>query len=187
MIWSFKPVLGWFGAIIAYPIAERLEKRDILTKRGELRNYYTIAFDARKQIMRTRLAEIAGYAGVNSPYYKDLFKTHKFEPELLRKDSAYLEALPYLTKDIVREQGNRLLTSDINSQRCYKMKTGGSTGRAAHFIYDQDAVDYSAAVTLYARERIGKKNICLSCISRLDFPMRLPQISGRKRAGRSLL
>jgi len=186
MIWSFKPVLGWFGAIIAYPIAERLEKRDILTKRGELRNYYTIAFDARKQIMRTRLAEIAGYAGVNSPYYKDLFKTHKFEPELLRKDSAYLEALPYLTKDIVREQGNRLLTSDINSQRCYKMKTGGSTGRAAHFIYDQDAVDYSAAVTLYARERIGKKKHMFELHFASRFPNEAPSNKWTKEGWKEL-
>ena len=157
MIWPVQYTLGWLSALVAYPIAERIEKRDIRNKRSELRNYYKLPFEARKQIMRTRLADMAEFAGANVPYYKDLFRAHGFDPTLLRKDSAYLQDLPYLTKDIVREQGRRLLSSNLEGLRHYDMKTGGSTGLSAHFLYDQQAADYTAAVTLFARERIGKK------------------------------
>lgn len=157
MIWPAQYALGWLSALVAYPIAERIEKRDIRNKRSELRSYYNSPFEARKHIMRTRLADMAEFAGANVPYYKDLFRTHGFDPSVLRKDSAYLQDLPYLTKDIVREQGRRLLSRELDGLRHYDMKTGGSTGLSAHFLYDQEAMDYSAAVTLYARERIGKK------------------------------
>jgi len=157
MIWPAQYALGWLSAFVAYPIAERLEKRDIRNKRAELRKYYKLPFDVRKQIMRDRLAGIAEFAGAHVPYYKDLFRAHGFDPALLRNDSAYLQDLPYLTKDIVREQGRRLLSSELDGLRHYDMKTGGSTGLSAHFLYDQEAMDHSAAVTLYARERIGKK------------------------------
>jgi phenylacetate-CoA ligase len=157
MIWPVQYAMGWLSALVAYPIAERIEKRDIRTKRSALRSYYKLAFEARKQIMRTRLADMTEFAGANVPYYKDLFRTRGFDPSLLRKDSAYLQDLPYLTKDIVREQGLRLLSRDLDGLRHYDMKTGGSTGLSAHFLYDQQAADHSAAVTLYARERIGKK------------------------------
>jgi phenylacetate-CoA ligase len=149
--------LGWLSALVAYPIAERLEKRDILSKRQGLRSYYKLAFESRKVIMQKQLADMAEYAGANVPYYIDLFRSHGFDPKLLRKDAAYLQDLPYLTKDIVREQGRRLLAKDLDGLRYFDMKTGGSTGLSAHFLYDQDAADHSAAVTLYARERIGKK------------------------------
>jgi phenylacetate-CoA ligase len=157
MIGPAQYALGWLSALVAYPIAERIEKRDIRNKRSELRSYFKLPFEARKQIMRTRLADMAEFAGANVPYYKDLFRTHGFDPTVLRKDSAYLQDLPYLTKDIVREQGRRLLSRELDGLRHYDMKTGGSTGLSAHFLYDQEAMDHSAAVTLYARERIGKK------------------------------
>lgn len=157
MILPAQYALGWLSALVAYPIAERIEKRDIRNKRSELRSYYKLPFADRKQIMSTRLADMAEFAGANVPYYKDLFRAHGFDPAVLRKDSSYLQDLPYLTKDIVREQGRRLLSRELDGLRHYDMKTGGSTGLSAHFLYDQQAIDYSAAVTLYARERIGKK------------------------------
>ena len=123
MIWPVQYVMGWLSALVAYPIAERIEKRDIRNKRSELRSYYKLPFVARKQVMRTRLADIVEFAGANVPYYKDLFRTHGFDPAILRKDSAYLQDLPYLTKDIVREQGRRLLSSNLEGLRHYDMKT----------------------------------------------------------------
>ncbi len=166
----FKYAKGWLSAFIVYPIAERIEKRDIRSKHKELRRYYKLGFSERKHVMRQRLVEIAEFAGANVPYYKDLFRTCGFEPKKLEKDPKYLADLPYLTKDIVREQGERLLSQKLEGLRYHDMKTGGSTGLSAHFIYNQEAADYSAAVTLYARERVGKKKHH----SELHFACRFP-------------
>ncbi len=161
---------GWLSALFAYPIAERMERRDIRSKRKELRRYYKLDFTQRKQIMCQRLADIVEFAGANVPYYKDLFREQGFDPVKLRQDSRYLQDLPYLTKDIVREQGVRLLSRELEGLRYHDMKTGGSTGLSAHFLYDQEAADYSAAVTLYARECVGKKKHR----SELHFACRFP-------------
>jgi phenylacetate-CoA ligase len=166
----FRYCKGWFSALVAYPVAERIEKRDITKKRNQLREYYKLSFEKRKHVMHQRLVDIVEFAGINVPYYKDLFREHHFSPEKLRQDANYLQDLPYLTKDIVREQGRRLLSRDPSGIRFHDMKTGGSTGLSAHFFYDQEAADFSAAVTLYARERIGKSKHK----SELHFACRFP-------------
>ena len=170
MIKPIHYIKGYFSALIVYPIAELIERRNIRRKRKELRNYYKLDFSKRKDIMNKRLASIVEFAGSNVPYYKDLFKQKGFDHFKIRKDVRYLEDLPYLTKDIVREQGARLLSQDLVGLRYHNMKTGGSTGLSAHFFYDQEAVDYSAAVTLYARERVGK----MKYHSELHFACRFP-------------
>ncbi len=170
MVISFRYIKGWLSALIAYPIAEWVEKRDIRNKRHELRQYYKLDFAKRKLLMKQRLISVVEFAGENVPYYKDLFRAQGFNPDRLRRDVKYLQDLPYLTKDIVREQGGRMLSQDLDGMRYYDMKTGGSTGLSAHIFYDQEALDYSAAVTLYARERVGKKKHH----SELHFACRFP-------------
>jgi phenylacetate-CoA ligase len=146
---------GLTGAYLAYPIAERFEKRHIRSKVKELKQYYNLPLAERKKIMLEQLISTLQFAGNRVPYYKELFATINFNPELLRKDVAYLQELPYLTKEIIREQGQRLLSQPLHEVRHHVRKTGGSTGPSAVIYYDQEGLDYSAAVTLYCRERIG--------------------------------
>ena len=154
--YSFKKIKGLISAFIAYPIAEKFEKRKITPKLKEIRTYYKKDFDERTEIAKESLLDILSYAGENVPYYKDLFKKHKFDPFEIRKDIRYLQKIPYLTKDIVREEKDRLLSRPLDEIKNFRVKTGGSTGPSCHFEYDQSAYDYSAAITLYARESIGK-------------------------------
>lgn len=146
---------GLTGAYIAYPIAERFEKRDILSKVEKLRQYYKLSLEQRKRIMLERLIDTLQFAGQKVPYYKDLFALKHFDPEKLREDPGYLQELPYLTKDIIREQGTRLLSHPLQDMRHHVRKTGGSTGSSTVIYYDQESLDYTAAVTLYCRERVG--------------------------------
>lgn len=163
-------IKGLVSAYIAYPEAERREQRRIRPKLAELRRYYRLSFEQRLAIARNRLADTLQFAQQSVPYYRDLFAQCHFDPEKLRKNTAYLDDLPYLTKDIIREQGERLLSRPLAEIRHHACKTGGSTGVSAVIYYDQEAADYSAAVTLYARERIGKKKYK----SELHFACRFP-------------
>jgi phenylacetate-CoA ligase len=150
-----KSLRGVAGAYIAYPLAERLEKRDITTKVNELKRYYQLPFAQRKVMMLEKLVKTLSFAKTAVPYYRDVFHSIQFDPERLYSDIAYLQELPYLTKDIIREQGERLLAAPLDSVRHHIRKTGGSTGVSAVIYYDQVGLDYSAAVTRYARENIG--------------------------------
>jgi len=148
---------GLISSLIAYPLAERIEKRDVRTKRNELRAYYQLPFEVRQKIAEQKLIDTIELASTVIPYYQDLFKKISFNINSLKKDIAYLNDIPLLTKDIIREQGDRMLSKPLNEVRHHDCKTGGSTGISANIFYDQSAADYSAAVTLFARESIGKK------------------------------
>lgn len=152
----FRLVKGMVSAHIAYPIAEKREGRNITPKLNELRRHYALSPEVRLEVSKQRLVEMLMFAGSQVPYYKEIFKKFSFDPESINRDLNYLEKLPYLDKTIILEQGERLLSKPLNEVKHHACKTGGSTGRSVTIFYDQDSADYSAAVTLYARERIGK-------------------------------
>lgn len=161
---------GMLSAYVAYPVAERREKRLISPKLVELRKHYSMPFEARLAVAQARLADTLVFAGHSVPYYRDLFAAQCFDPEKVRRDVGYLNDLPFLTKDVIREQGERLLSRPLAELRHHVCRTGGSTGVSTVIYYDQSAADYSAAVTLYARERVGKNK----CKPELHFACRFP-------------
>ncbi len=166
----FGYLKGCVGALIAYPIAERLEKRDVRTKMRGLQSYYSLPFVKRRELAVARLTQILTFAGEYVPYYRDLFAARRFVPDKVRRDPRYMEDLPFLTKDIIREQGTRLLSSPLEGIKYHACKTGGSTGPSCVVYMDQEAADYSSAITRYSRERIGK----MKYMSELHFASQFP-------------
>jgi phenylacetate-CoA ligase len=166
----FRLLKGVAGAYVAYPIAESREQRSVRPKVAELRAHYRLPMEQRRRIALDRLSNILQFAGAQVPYYRDLFQATGFDPVKAGSDPRYLEVLPYLTKDVIREQGERLFSQPLNTVRHHACKTGGSTGLSCTVFYDQDAADYSSAVTFYARQRAGKR----SYNSELHFACRFP-------------
>ena len=169
-IWPVSSVIGLVSAYVAYPIAEKIERRAISKKLAELRRFYRLPVADRQEISRQRLVNTLEFAQAQVPYYQNVFKQNAIDLQKIAKDIRYLEDIPFLTKDIIREQGERMLSRPLSEIRHHACKTGGSTGRSCVFYYDQIATDYSAAVTLYARERIGKSKFR----SELHFACRFP-------------
>ncbi len=170
---SYQPLKllkGLVSANIAYPYAEKREQREVRTKLKELRRFYSLDKAQRRSIATDRLVNALCFAGTSVPYYRDLFARHAFSPDKVRSDVRYLNDLPYLTKDIIREQSDRMLSRALDQTRHHICKTGGSTGLSSVIYYDQEGADYSAAVTLYARESIGKRKYK----TELHFACRFP-------------
>ena len=147
-IWPISVVVGLTSAYIAYPLAERIEKRAIREKLKELTKFYQLSSVEREKLSLQRLGKMVEFAASQVPYYKDLFQQQGINPENFYKDARYLNDVPFLTKDVIREQGERMLSRPLNEIRHHVCKTGGSTGLSCHIYYDQVAADYSAAVTL---------------------------------------
>lgn len=146
---------GITGAYIAYPLAEKIEKRAISSKVKELEKYYKLSFEERKIYAQDKLLKTLNFAHTSVPYYKELFESVGFNPNNIVKDMKYLEDIPYLTKDIIREQADRMFAAPLKNIKHHLRKTGGSTGISANIYYDQVGLDYSAAVTRYCRINIG--------------------------------
>lgn len=167
---------GVAGAYLAYPLAEHLEKRSIRPKIAQLQQHYALPLSTRRRIALDRLAEILEFSGQTVPYYKDLFQNLGFDPSNVRKDPLYLQELPYLTKDIIREQGERMFSRPIENGLDHLRKTGGSTGLSCMIYYDQEGLDYSSAVVRYSRNRAGKSYHQ----SELHFACRFPDMIPEK-------
>lgn len=167
----FNGVRGVLAATVVYPLTERYEKRDIRIKRSWLEQEIDRPNAERRLRAKERLIDLVRFSGAHVPYYRDLFQAIAFDPDKLASDIAYLKDLPYLTKDIIREQGSRLLRDDHAGMRMHVCKTGGSTGPSAHIYYDQEAADWSSAMTNESRRRIGNTH----WRSELHFASRFPE------------
>lgn len=166
----FSTVKGLISAGIAYPLAERYEQRQVREKVSALRHHYQQPFAQRLVQAQASLVDILQFAGNEVPYYRDLFAAIGFKPDSVARDIRYLHDLPWLTKDIIREQGDRMYSRQLGEIRHHICKTGGSTGLSCHIAYDQPAADWSAAVTLFARESVGNTKRR----SELHFACRFP-------------
>lgn len=166
----FSYIKGITSAYIAYPIAEKMEKRNVTEKLVEINHYYRTPFLERESILKNKLFETLSFVNQRVPYYKDLFASIGFNPEKIQKDLKYFEDIPLLTKDIIREQGHRLLSSSLDNIRHHVCKTGGSTGLSCFIYYDQEAADYSSSVTQISRDSVGNKKYK----SELHFACRFP-------------
>ncbi|MFP1923605.1 phenylacetate--CoA ligase family protein [Lonsdalea quercina] len=169
----FSVVKGVVSANIVYPLAEKHEKRHVTEKVHALRRHYQQPFDRRLAQAKSSLVDVLKFAGSEVPYYRDLFAASGFSPDAVAKDIGYLQELPLLTKDIIREQGERLFSRSLNEIRHHMCKTGGSTGLSCHIAYDQPAADWSAAVTLFCRESVGNTKRR----SELHFACRFPDMA----------
>lgn len=151
----YNGVRGLVGSFGVFPIAERLERRAMRARERSLASDMCLGFAERRQLAWSRLIDTVRFAATHVPYYRDLFSRIGFEPESLTRDARYLADIPFLTKDIIRQQGERMLRHDHASHQKHVAKTGGSTGPSVHVVYDQHGADSSSAVTRYARGRVG--------------------------------
>ena len=151
-------VKGTISSKLIYPLAQIKEKRKISEKIQELRSHYSLKYEQRKKIAIKNLIDSIEFAQENVPYYKNLFNSIHFHSSKLYQDLRYLEDIPFLTKDIIRENQNSLLSSDLSDTRHHLCRTSGSTGKACKIYYDVLSTDYSSAVNVFCREKRGKKH-----------------------------
>jgi phenylacetate-CoA ligase len=150
-------MLGFLKAYLIYPLAQRRLKRDILARLAVLQREARQPFSVRKQLALKRLVDALKHAGETVPYYRELFAGLHFDSDNVLLDIRYFQDLPWLTKDILMEQGPRMLSEKTQGQQLHERKTGSSTGPSAIIYYDQDALDWTAAENLLVLGWGGKK------------------------------
>jgi phenylacetate-CoA ligase len=132
-----------------FRLAESRAKRAVTPKLSYLRQYYKKSNDQRQKIDQAQLQAMLQYAVEHVPYYAKVIDKNLIEK--IGRDPRFYQDLPVLTKDIVNEAGEQLLSKQFAPTDLKKMKTGGSTGASAYFYYDQEAADWSSATTWYCR------------------------------------
>jgi phenylacetate-CoA ligase len=166
--------LRLFNTYALYPLAEKLQHRRIRSKLRTLRSHAKRPFHERKTWQLQRLGQVVQLAGESVPYYRELFEQTNFDPRKVERNPSYLQELPYLTKDIIKREGTRLLSDRLSQTALHVRKTGGSTGPSTLIYYSQEALDWTAAVNLLVLEWSGKKRHWKEVHLSTRFPGSIP-------------
>lgn len=104
----------------------------------------------RAALQRRQLASLRSlllHAGRTVPYYRDLFSRLGFEPGRVRSVED-LARLPVLDKDIIRQQGRRMVSRDLDPGRLVERRTGGSTGEPLRFFASRTDLEWQMAINV---------------------------------------
>lgn len=88
----------------------------------------------------------------NVPYYTKIFADRGLTPKDFQQLSD-ITKLPFLTKDIIRENLNDLIAVNMKDQKSYEFKTSGSTGKKLIFYGTDDVYKKEAAFVLRSYEK----------------------------------
>jgi phenylacetate-CoA ligase len=131
------------GALKLYQIATG---RRILARLDELNRTQWLGRDEVMALQRDKLQRLVEYAYQYVPYYRRIFDQAGFRPDDLHRDLEALRKLPILTKAIIREDFDEMMTTEPQRrQRMSKLATSGSTGHPLIFMQDSDFRDYVTA------------------------------------------
>lgn len=113
--------------------------------------YWSRELLERHQLIQLR--KLLQHAYENVPYYRQLFKRCNLRPEDIRSLSD-LRSLPYLTKDIIRNNLNGLIAKNIPAWRLRMAMTGGTTGAPLAFYVEKEifgTVEWAFITSMWRR------------------------------------
>ena len=124
---------------------------------SRLRFYKKSQYWDRETIERYQFRKVRDmliHAGDNVPYYRDLFKSMRFDPNKFRslKD---LSQLPLLDKESVRQNPNQFIADHRQTIHGYWKNTSGSTGTPLKIFLDRSCHVNKYAATLRAYHWAG--------------------------------
>ena len=125
-----------------------IEYYDLLNKRESLDSGSVKAYQLEQ------LKSILIYSYQNVPYYHDLFRHSDFDPYKF-SDFQEMSKLPFLTKDIVRDNFDKLISTQYIKNGYYTATTGGTTGKPLKVLLDYDSIFKEIAFIYYYRSKLG--------------------------------
>lgn len=124
-----------------------------------LREIHSIEYAHGDEIraMRDRkLKDILMHAHANVPYYTGILE----QADVVAGGEVKLENfsnIPLLTKEIIRREGENLLSRDYKSRKPYDNTSGGSTGEPVRFVQDAEYDQWNIATKIYFNQVLGKE------------------------------
>lgn len=118
----------------------------------EIDEYYKISDDELYKIKEIKFIELFKSAYLKSSFYKEFYDSHGISiNDIVTLDD--IEKLPILTKDMVRENFNRMLT--VPNWRVFKTKTSGTTGSQLTLYHDLKSIRKERAYIWVNRKNYG--------------------------------
>jgi len=135
-----------FGRVLMPSWERVVKRRDTLQHLAYLNESQWLCTEERARRELAALKRLLSYAKEHVPYYRELFRKARFDPLAMtsRRD---LEALPVLTRQIIRERYDDLV-DPAHRGKNLKKGTSGSTGTPLKFEYSMNSECWRQAVKL---------------------------------------
>jgi phenylacetate-CoA ligase len=101
-----------------------------------------------------KLRALVRHAYENVPYYRERWRALKISPDDIRSRDD-LQKLPVLTKEEVRQNVDRFVSTKAPRRQLLSRHTSGTTGKGLHFYTTREAVAFQWAVWWRHRARFG--------------------------------
>jgi phenylacetate-CoA ligase len=139
---------------ILLPVADGLTHRGISEEWRLMERLDKATEEQLRKIQNERLQALMQHCYAKVPYYTKLFDSLGLKPEDIccRED---LQKLPILTKQMVREHYDELVSRDAAKRHYQKGSTGGSTGTPLKFMKDTPTWNMAWASSFRAWEWYG--------------------------------
>jgi phenylacetate-CoA ligase len=141
---------------IVYPLI-----RNRLIKNKEFLHYYNLLKKREelnperiKEYQLNQLKQILIYSYKNVPYYQELFNKISFNPFKF-SDFEQIRNIPFLTREIITDNFNKLNSTKKVKNGYYKGTTGGSSGLPLKFLLDYDSIYKENGFIYYYRKKSG--------------------------------
>lgn len=155
------------GAIfrkVVYP-AYHWVKRDGVNKAlRELEHNQWLSTDELLSLQQSKLTDLLSFAGRNVPYYRKILQDSGISVgKPVRAED--LAVLPILTKSVIHQQGDSLVSESLEGNALYSNSTSGSTGEALRFFTDARSMAYRKAGLIRSDSwtgwRLGDRSVSL--------------------------
>jgi len=110
--------------------------------------------DKPEEITRMLVADLLSHCQRNVPYYREWM--NKLGISSVQDPLALLSQLPILTKDIIRQNSDRLISADLKRRRWQYNTSGGSTGEPVRLIQDRQFTARTGAIQLLSFHWAGR-------------------------------
>jgi phenylacetate-CoA ligase len=110
--------------------------------------------EAIKEFQFNALKDILIYSFINVPYYTELFKKVSFDPYKFNNITE-IEKIPFLTREMISQNFDKLISIRKVNNGYYVGSTGGSTGFPLKFLLDYDSIYKEIAFIYHYRKKLG--------------------------------
>ena len=145
-------MINWRKPVIE--AALRVTRSDVPSNRRTIRRLWNASPEAVDRYQRDRLKSLLAHAHATVPYYAEVLE----ETGVVTDGTVHLEryeALPLLTKETIRESGDRLVSTEPGTDP-YTNTSGGTTGEPVRIVQDDEYWAWNVANKLFYQELAGK-------------------------------
>ena len=154
----------YFLKIFIFPIAELVMKTRVIYYYHKIKRMESWNKTKIENWQNKNLRKLVNYTYVNSAYYKELFDKLRIRPEDIKTKSD-LGKIPILTRELIIENFDKLVSKKIDTIPHKKQETGGTTGTPMPYLLDNRSWSFSNADYIVNWERtnynFGDKHVAL--------------------------